>query len=136
MKSGPHTFRVEIDEPLPRVVADEDRVHQVLTNLLSNAIKFSPAGEKKIVLGVRPRDQEVIVWVRDHGIGIPQEMLPKIFDRFFRVENGMTRTISGTGLGLALVKEVVSAHKGRVWVESTLVQGKYIFLYVANRANG
>ena len=125
-ESGPHTFRVEIDEPLPRVVADEDRVHQVLTNLLSNAIKFSPAGGE-VVLGVRPHDQEVIVWVRDHGIGIPQETLPKIFDRFFRVENGMTRTISGTGLGLALVKEVVSAHKGRVWVESTFGQGSTFF---------
>jgi signal transduction histidine kinase len=125
-ESGPHTFRVELDEPLPRVVADEDRVHQVLTNLLSNAIKFSPAGGE-VILGVWPRDQEVIVWVRDHGIGIPQETLPKIFDRFFRVENGMTRTISGTGLGLALVKEVVSAHRGRVWVESTLGQGSTFF---------
>jgi len=98
----------------------------VLTNLLSNAIKFSPAGGE-VVLGVRPYNQEVIVWVRDHGIGIPQETLPKIFDRFFRVENGMTRIISGTGLGLALVKEVVSAHKGRVWVESTLGQGSTFF---------
>jgi signal transduction histidine kinase len=109
----------------------------VLTNLLSNAIKFSPAGGE-VVLGVRPRDQEVIVWVRDHGIGIPQEMLPKIFDRFFRVENGTTRTISGTGLGLALVKEVISAHKGRVWVESTLGQGSTFFftLPVAQTAEG
>ena len=125
-ENGPHTYRIEIPAPLPKVVADEDRVHQVLTNLLSNAIKFSPTGGE-IVLGAQQRDQDVVVWVRDHGIGIPQETLPKIFDRFFRVENGTTRTINGTGLGLTLVKEVVTAHKGDVWVESTPGQGSTFF---------
>lgn len=125
-ENGVHTFRVELAGTLPTVTVDPDRIQQVLTNFLSNAVKFSPAGGE-IILGAQPRDQDVMVWVRDHGIGIPQETLPKIFDRFFRVENGTTRAINGTGLGLTLVKEVVAAHKGRLWVESTLGQGSIFF---------
>jgi len=68
-----------------------------------------------------------VVWVADQGVGIPSEVLPKLFSKFFRVDNQETREIGGTGLGLALVKEIVEAHEGRVWVESEIGKGSTFF---------
>jgi signal transduction histidine kinase len=65
----------------------------------------------------------MLIWVKDQGLGIPAEAIPKLFTKFFRVDNTDTRDIGGTGLGLALVKELITAHQGRVWVESTLGGG-------------
>ena len=124
--NGNHTFRVELAETLPTATADADRIQQVLTNFLSNAVKFSPAGGE-IVLGADSQEHELVVWIKDQGIGIAPEILPKVFDRFFRVESSMTRAIGGTGLGLALVKEIITIHKGRVWAESILGQGSTFF---------
>jgi signal transduction histidine kinase len=121
-----HTFQVQVPDQLPRVRADADRLHQVLLNLLSNAVKFSPQGGE-ITIGVQTEGREVVVWVADHGIGIASEELPKVFERFFRGDNRDTRNIGGTGLGLTLVKEIIAAHGGRVWVESTLGQGSTFF---------
>ena len=125
-ENGTHTFQVEVAETLPTVAADADRIQQVLTNFLSNAVKFSPAGGE-VVLGAGLQGHELVVWVKDQGIGIAPEVLPKVFDRFFRVDNSTTRTIGGTGLGLALVKEIITTHQGRVWVESALGQGSTFF---------
>ena len=72
----------------------------------------------------------MLVWITDHGIGIPSEALPKLFTKFFRVDNAATRQIGGTGLGLALVKEIINAHHGRVWVESTLGKGSTFFFTI------
>ena len=108
------------------VKADEERIHQVLANLLSNAIKYSPNGGK-ISVGAHHGNGEVIVWVTDHGIGIPADAIPKLFSKFFRVNQPQTKNIGGTGLGLALVKEIVEAHQGRVWVESELGVGSSFF---------
>ena len=124
--AGPHIFQVQVPEQLSSVRADADRLHQVLINLLSNAVKFSPQGGT-ITAGIRLDEEEIVVWVADQGIGIAPEELPKVFFRFFRVDNRDIRKIGGTGLGLALVKEIVTAHKGRVWVESTLGQGSTFF---------
>lgn len=124
--AGKHTFQVQIPEHLPPVHADADRLHQVMINLLSNARKFSPHGGT-ITVGIRTDRDEVMVWVGDQGIGIAPEELPKVFDRFFRADNRDSRNIGGTGLGLALVKEIVITHKGEVWVESILGQGSTFF---------
>jgi signal transduction histidine kinase len=124
--AGKHTFQVQIPEHLPPVHADADRLHQVMINLLSNAGKFSPHGGT-ITVGIRTDGDEVMMWVGDQGIGIAPEELPKVFDRFFRADNRDSRNIGGTGLGLALVKEIVITHKGKVWVESTLGQGSTFF---------
>lgn len=124
--AGPHIFQVQVPEQLPSVYANADRLYQVLINLLSNAVKFSPQGGT-ITAGIRTEEGELVVWVADQGIGIAPEELPKIFVRFFRVDNRDVRKIGGTGLGLALVKEIVTAHKGKVWVESTLGQGSTFF---------
>ncbi len=108
-----------LEHPLaPMLVrADPDRIGQVLTNLVSNAIKFSPPGST-ITIGARSQAGEVIVWVTDQGIGIAAEVLPKLFAKFFRASDTGARGVGGTGLGLALVREIVQAHGGRVWVES------------------
>ncbi len=124
--AGVHTFQVRLPDHVPPVRADADRLHQVLVNLLSNAVKFSPQGGT-ITTGIRTAGEEIVMWVADQGIGIAPEELPKVFDRFFRADNRDVRKIGGTGLGLTLVKEIITAHGGRVWIESHLGQGSTFF---------
>ncbi len=127
-----HPIAVEIPPDVPLVFADPELVHQVISNLVSNALKYSPAG-RVVCIGARAEPGQVLVWVRDEGIGIPPDALSKIFSRFYRVHDTATRNIGGSGLGLALVKEIVEAHGGKVWAESRLHQGStfYFTLKVA-----
>ncbi len=113
-----------IDPGLPQIKADRDRIRQVLINLLDNAVKFTPE-EGKISLEVRLNAEGtgVEVHVKDRGIGIPSSDLPRIFERFYRVDKARSREQGGTGLGLAIVKHIVEAHRGHVSVKSTLGQG-------------
>ncbi|NOT58290.1 MAG: response regulator [Deltaproteobacteria bacterium] len=116
-----------LKEPtLPPVHADADRLRQVLLNLLSNAVKFSPHGGE-ITIGTRQEGADVVVWIRDQGIGIAPDTLPKLFTKFFRANTKEIREISGTGLGLALVKRIITAHGGQIWVESALGKGSTFF---------
>jgi signal transduction histidine kinase len=119
-------FHLVVPAHLPMVRADRDRIQQVLANLFSNAVKFSPEGSA-IFVGAQVKEGETVVWVKDQGVGIPSDALPKLFNKFFRVDNQDTRTIGGTGLGLALIKEIIASHHGRVWVESTEGQGSTFF---------
>ncbi|MGE0684215.1 MAG: sensor histidine kinase [Candidatus Binatia bacterium] len=121
-----HVFRVEVQDALPVVQIDADRIRQVLANLLSNAIKFSPHGGV-ITVSVRNHTTQIIISVTDQGVGIPPDAKAKLFGKFFRVDNQETRSIGGTGLGLALVKQIVEAHGGQVGVESQLGQGSTFF---------
>ncbi len=121
-----HEIRIVASDALPRVRVDVDRIRQVLANLLSNALKFSPEGGD-ITAAVRRDDRVVVVSVSDSGIGIAPEVLPSLFTKFHRGDNAMTRRIGGTGLGLALVKEIVTVHGGRVWVESESGKGSTFF---------
>jgi two-component system, OmpR family, phosphate regulon sensor histidine kinase PhoR len=113
-----------IEPGLPPVKADRDRIRQVLINLLDNAVKFTPE-EGRISLEVRLNAERtgVELHVKDHGIGIPSSDLPRIFERFYRVDKARSREQGGTGLGLAIVKHIVEAHRGQVSVRSTLGQG-------------
>lgn len=113
-----------IAEGLPPVRADRGRLRQVLINLLDNAVKFTP-DEGKISLEVflAPQGAGMTVQVRDSGIGIPPSDLPRIFERFYRVDKARSREQGGTGLGLAIVKHIVEAHRGRIEVKSHLGQG-------------
>jgi PAS domain S-box-containing protein len=117
-----HTITVRPCSDLPLLTGDEGRLHQVLTNLLSNAVKYSPVNGE-IILSARQEGEFITIRVEDQGIGIPAEKLEKIFDRFYRVDATDRRATGGTGLGLALVREIVQAHGGRVWVESTEGKG-------------
>lgn len=116
-----------LKEPIPPPVhADADRLRQVLLNLLSNAVKFSPRGGD-ITIGTRHEGADVIVWIHDQGIGIASDAVPKLFTKFFRENNKETHKISGTGLGLALVKRIITAHGGQIWVESAPGKGSTFF---------
>jgi PAS domain S-box-containing protein len=109
-----------------RVLADQDRIVQVLTNLLSNAIKFSPLGAR-VIVSTEVSGDHVRFEVRDHGRGIPASELDRIFDRFEQVDASDSREKGGTGLGLAITRELVHAHHGRIWVRSELGAGSSFF---------
>jgi len=116
-----------IPADLPPVRGDEERLGQLLVNLLHNAIKFSGSGA---VVTVRAqRDEESIVLaVQDHGVGIPQADLARVFERFYKVDKARVRGKGGTGLGLAIVRHVAESHGGRAWVESVEGQGSTFFV--------
>jgi two-component system phosphate regulon sensor histidine kinase PhoR len=116
------TLRLETLEDLPLIQADRRSMEEVFTNLVSNAINYSPDGGE-VTVAVIPRADYLEVLVRDQGIGIEAEELPKIFDKFYRVKNPKTRQVIGTGLGLALVKGLIEAHRGVVEVESVVGTG-------------
>ena len=107
---------------LPTVEGDRERLGQVLTNLVSNAIKFSPECAA-ITVRARVDGDELIIDVRDQGIGIPEEALPRLFERFYQVGDSATRSQGGSGLGLYISRSIVEAHGGRIWVSSKVGQG-------------
>jgi PAS domain S-box-containing protein len=117
-----HALDLDFAPDFPEVQGDPERLRQVLSNLLSNAIKYSP-DQGKITISGRYDDQHVYVAVSDQGIGIPAGERDRIFDRFYRVENALSRRTQGAGLGLYLVKSVIEAHRGRIWVSSSPGQG-------------
>lgn len=115
-------FMIEMPDDLPEVVADQERIEQVVANLLSNATKYSPQGGTVTVRVVRNRDQ-ITVSVIDQGIGIPPDALKKMFSRLFRVESEKHKGIKGTGLGLYLCKTLIELHGGTIGVESEFGHG-------------
>ncbi len=104
------------------VECDASAVQQVLGNLLDNAAKYTPEGGR-ISVGVERRETRLEFYVRDTGIGISKEHIPRLFERFYRVDKARSRELGGTGLGLAIVKHLVQAHKGTVWVRSEPGEG-------------
>ena len=117
-----HHFRWPDPGDLSLVWADEDRLTDILLNLLGNAVKYSPTGTE-IIIQARSDDGRMIVSVTDCGIGIPEEERLKIFDKFHRVNNGDAKDAYGYGLGLYLVRRLVEAQDGQIWVESTVGEG-------------
>lgn len=108
-------LNLEQDAP---ILVDRTKLGMALVNLMNNAIKFTPqGGEIRILLEKRPRE----VWIRiaDSGVGIPPDLLDKVFDEFFQVEDHMTRRHNGMGIGLSIARGMIEAHKGRVWAESS-----------------
>jgi two-component system, OmpR family, phosphate regulon sensor histidine kinase PhoR len=104
------------------VLADKEAIHQVFANLIDNALKYA-SGNKKIEIGAIERNGELEFYVRDFGPGIPSEHLPRLFERFYRVDKARSREAGGTGLGLAIVKHIVLNHGGRIGVNSELGHG-------------
>ncbi len=109
------------DEEIPKVMGDKGRLEQVIVNLVDNAIKYTNDGVVKVV--ARKTDNVLRVDVNDTGIGIPEKDIPRIFERFYRVDKGRSRELGGTGLGLAIVKHIIQGHNGKIWVESQLGKG-------------
>jgi signal transduction histidine kinase/tetratricopeptide (TPR) repeat protein len=110
-------IRLEIEKPLPEIKADRESMTQAITNLIDNAVKYS--GEARdIIVRAFEEGQYLIITVKDFGIGIKKEEIDKIFERFYRGGDELTRTVKGSGLGLTLVKQIVEAHHGNVSVES------------------
>jgi len=107
---------------LPPIEGDAEKLEQVITNLVHNAIKFSPKGNK-VHVAARAENNSVLVQVIDHGIGISAAAIPHVFEKFFKVHGSMPWASSGTGLGLYIVKQIVEAHGGEIWVESKLNEG-------------
>ena len=117
---------VNLPDELPGVRADKRRLEQVFGNLLDNAFKYTPSGGRIEIAGSLS-EEEVLIGISDSGIGIPAEDLPRIFERFYRVDKGRSRQLGGTGLGLAIVRHIVEAAGGRVWAESELDKGSAFF---------
>jgi PAS domain S-box-containing protein len=121
-------LRAEISETLPPLFLDGRRINQVLDNLLSNAFKFTDAGGQVELAARRQDDSQIVLWVKDSGIGIPREEIELIFDKYRQVISGPSAQRKGTGLGLAICKKIVEAHGGRIWVESEPGKGSCFFV--------
>ena len=121
-------FVLKVDDSLETMYSDEDRIKQIIKNLLSNALKFTESG--KISLIVKDEDKDIKVIVKDEGIGIPEDKLENIFDRFKQVDGSTTRKYGGTGLGLAICKELAHLLKGDITVTSELGKGSTFELII------
>lgn len=121
---GDHDVRIErvLDEDLPPLDADAERVHQVLFNLVDNAVRFTPAGGE-VTIAAHRHNGSIEISVADTGVGIPPEHLPRLFERFYRVDPARSRGDGGTGIGLAIARSVVEAHGGHIRAESEVGRG-------------
>ncbi|MBL4700612.1 MAG: PAS domain S-box protein [Phycisphaeraceae bacterium] len=124
--AGSFKWSIQIPQGLPSVYADRDRIHQILTNLLSNAVKFTPQ-KKAIAIGARQQGSSVVIWVKDDGPGVPKQDQAFLFDKFYQATVSDQHKLQGSGLGLSIVKEIVNAHEGRVWLESQAGKGSTFF---------
>jgi two-component system phosphate regulon sensor histidine kinase PhoR len=116
------------------VLADEDALTQVFGNLIENAVKYGRKGER-VLVGARDRNGAVEFFVQDFGAGIASEHLPRIFERFYRVDKARSRDSGGTGLGLSIAKHIVLAHGGTIRVESELGEGATFLFTLPKAAN-
>ncbi len=121
LKRG-HQLQTELESDLPQIYGDKARIEQVLINILSNAVKYTPDGGSIDITGGRTGD---MVWIKikDTGIGIPDDDVTRIFDRFYRVDKARSRESGGTGLGLSIAKEIVMRHGGDILIESAVGVG-------------
>jgi len=119
-------LELEVSDSPTEAFVDPDRIEQVIRNLLSNAYRYTPEGGR-VTLKLITDDEDVVASVTDTGMGIPPEDLPYIFERFYRVDRSRTRRTGGSGIGLAIVKQLVEAMGGRVWATSEARKGSTFF---------
>lgn len=113
-------------QPLYYCFIDADRVREVITNVFDNAVKYTPEG--RVTLGLTGNEQVVQVKISDTGPGIPEEDLPHLFQKFYRVDNSATRSIGGTGLGLFICKKIIEIYNGNIWAESKVGEGSTFYI--------
>ncbi len=134
LQTTAHQIEIDFPKELPTIWGDEERLRQVLTNLVSNAIKYSPQGGQIRIGGWLEKELDaehparVVLYIADQGIGIPNEDLAKIFDRFYRVDSTLRRSTAGAGLGLFLAKAIIEAHGGEIWIRSEPSKGTTFFM--------
>lgn len=122
-----HRIVMKLSPPV-MITGDKFRLGQVLTNFLTNAIKYSPDADR-VEVGIKKNKKNVVVWVRDFGFGIPEGEKEKIFERFYRTETQRAFNYPGLGLGLYISAEIIYRHKGKIWVESPIEEGKGSVFY-------
>lgn len=113
---------IKVEDDLPEILADRDRIEQVVVNILTNALKYTP-NDGSIMIRISKKGKSILFEVEDTGIGIPQRDIGRIFERFYRVDKARSREMGGTGLGLAIAKEIIEYHKGIIYVESQIGKG-------------
>jgi two-component system phosphate regulon sensor histidine kinase PhoR len=129
------TLRMEVPPNLPKIPADADQLAQLFTNLLDNALKYGKRGGEIKLTASTARDLRfepggVVITVADDGAGIAREHIPRLTERFYRVDKGRSRAVGGTGLGLAIVKHVVNRHRGRMLIDSELGKGTVFTIWL------
>jgi signal transduction histidine kinase len=122
-EGGGVTLDTAVEADLAPALADHDRLAQIVLNLIDNAVKYTPAGGRVTVAAHPLSEGRVEIAVRDTGIGIPPADLPRITERFYRVDKARSRELGGTGIGLAIVKHLVLAHGGELAIESEVDRG-------------
>jgi signal transduction histidine kinase len=126
VSGGNQVTGARVVRPLFYVYVDPNRIREVIQNLIDNAIKYTADGSVTIAL---TGDNSVAqIQVQDTGAGIPEEDIPHLFQKFYRVDNSMTRSVGGTGLGLFISKKIVELYNGRIWVESQVGKGSTFFI--------
>lgn len=123
------TIKQEVDTSSARIEADRDRITEIILNLTDNAIKFTEKGE--ITIGLKKENGAVFLFVQDTGIGVPQKYIPRLGERFFRVDTSRSRELGGTGLGLAIVKHLVLAHGWEMKIESEEGKGTIVKIFIS-----
>ena len=126
------TLSLDLDPRIDLIEADERKVKQILFNLLSNAVKFTPSGGS-VQLITRPLAGGVEIAVRDTGVGIAPKEQERVFEQFYQGAQDLDRAREGTGLGLAVVKQLVELHAGRIWIESEVGVGSTFTLFLPSR---
>lgn len=126
LEEDQRTYSVVVEDNLPPVRADRDQIIQVMQNLVSNAIKYGHSGTDVLIRAQRTSPSEIRVEVSDKGDGIPSEHIPRLTERFYRVDTARSRQMGGTGLGLAIVKHIIERHRGRLSIDSVLGKGTTI----------
>ncbi len=132
LKTKNISFSSNITDDCQEILADRSQIERVFTNLVGNALKFTPQNGK-IDINTNRTNKTIQIDVKDTGFGIPQDAQESIFEEFFRVENTINQEVKGTGLGLTLVKNIIEAHQGRIWVKSKVGEGS-TFSFTLNAA--
>ena len=128
-KNKGHTLVCHVIGDIPDIIGDKDRLEQVIVNIISNAIKYTQE-DGNISVYIGKNYSEVYVKVTDNGVGIPEEDLPRIFERFYRVDKARSREMGGTGLGLSIAREIVEAHGGNISINSEYGKGTEVLIKI------
>ncbi|MGN1094978.1 MAG: ATP-binding protein, partial [Eubacteriales bacterium] len=132
-KARQQTLTKNCPDGIPDITADREKLQQVIINIVSNAVKYTPAGGKIDICAHAEKDFAVIT-VTDNGVGIPEDDIPRIFERFYRVEKSRASDAGGTGLGLAIAKEIIDAHGGNIGIDSKVGEGTCVTISIPYRS--